>query len=460
MSPTTPDRPSLLRLAAPLVFSFWFRSAFQWVDTIYASTLDSVGDASIAAIGLTAPFEFLMIACWVGLSNGLTSRLAAAMGAGEGERIDQLLAATRKLVARLRFVFLALAVGIYFLAQQLPLESDVARQFSIYGPVLLGGSALTSFWSVIPDSLVKAHNDTRATMWAGIVSTLTNFLLNTIFVFVFHWGILGIGLATVLARLGGLAYASHAARIHEDRRRALGRDTKPGLFKRPQHIILQLALPASLSFGLLAVEGMAINGMLALHADSAATLAAWSIVDRAARFLTMPVIAIGVALLPLAARLWGAKEWDTIRRELRTGLVWAAAYSLLIALPVTWFFGPQVARALTDAPDSQLAAEQGLRWVFLPVLMGGPMFLLRSTFEGMQQARPGLVVSVVRTFLLLLPLAALGYWMAPRLGWTPVLGLLGGMSAGAGLASLLLGLWMRDFLGSQSPSCRVGRASS
>ena len=31
--------PGVLQLALPIIFSFWFRAAFQWVDTIYASSL-------------------------------------------------------------------------------------------------------------------------------------------------------------------------------------------------------------------------------------------------------------------------------------------------------------------------------------------------------------------------------------------------------------------------------------
>src|SRR3989442_2032083 len=78
--------PSVLRMSAPLVVSFWMRSLFTFVDTIYASTL---GDPSVAAIGLSLPFEFLMIAIWVGLSPGLTSNLARAMGANQPGKIEQ-----------------------------------------------------------------------------------------------------------------------------------------------------------------------------------------------------------------------------------------------------------------------------------------------------------------------------------------------------------------------------------
>ena len=88
---------SMLAMTAPLVLSFWMRSAFSFVDTAYAATL---GDAALAAIGLAIPLEFAMIACWVGLSNGLTSRLSQALGAGEGARIEQLLNTAWKMIIR------------------------------------------------------------------------------------------------------------------------------------------------------------------------------------------------------------------------------------------------------------------------------------------------------------------------------------------------------------------------
>ena len=51
----TPVAPSVLRMAAPLVISFWMRAVITFVDIIYASFL---GDEAVAAIGLTLPVEF------------------------------------------------------------------------------------------------------------------------------------------------------------------------------------------------------------------------------------------------------------------------------------------------------------------------------------------------------------------------------------------------------------------
>src|SRR6185436_946809 len=206
-------RPSILRMSAPLVVSFWMRSLFTFVDTAFAATL---GDAAVAAVALTIPFEFLMIACWVGVSTGLTSHLSQAMGARQGARIEQLLKAARTVVWILVPIFAAIGVGSWFWAPYMGLPPDVARMFGLYCLVLIGGSAFTSFWSIIPDSIVKAHHDTRATMWAGIWSNLINVALNTLFTFVFHWGVFGIAFSTVIGRFGGLAYALGKAAKHEN----------------------------------------------------------------------------------------------------------------------------------------------------------------------------------------------------------------------------------------------------
>src|SRR5205809_8081592 len=102
--------PGVLVMAAPLVVSFWMRSLFTFVDTIYASTL---GDSSVAAIGLSLPFEFLMIAIWVGLSTGLTSNLARAMGAHDHGKIEQYLGASWRMVLAIVPVFAFLGAGCW-----------------------------------------------------------------------------------------------------------------------------------------------------------------------------------------------------------------------------------------------------------------------------------------------------------------------------------------------------------
>jgi putative MATE family efflux protein len=434
--------PGILAMAAPLVVSFWMRALFTFVDTIYASTL---GDASVAAIGLSLPWEFLMIAVWVGLSTGLTSTLARAMGARQETRIRQYLDATRRLVWASIPLFLGIGIALAFLARFLSPDPDVAREFAIYGPVLIGGSAFTTFWAVIPDSIVKAHGDTRATMWAGIWSNVVNVVLNTLFTFVFHWGIFGIALSTVIGRLAGLAYALRKAAAHEAERKGRGDPEVPGEDPHPYRALFSLSVPATAAYVLMATETGIVTGVLARLSDGQAAIAAYGIFYRVFQFAVMPAIAAAVAMLPFAARRFGARDLRGIAEGLRTVHLAGIAYAAAL-VPVLWFAARPIAEALTSAEAARAHATFGLRAVPLVVLASLPFFLVRPAFEGLGQGRPGLVVAVLRYLVLTVPAVWIGVRAAEAIGRAGFEGLVVSLAATAALCSAVFLVWIRRAL--------------
>lgn len=445
--------PSILKMAAPLILSFWMRSLFTFVDTIYAKTL---GDEAVAAIGLSIPFEFLMIALWVGVSTGLTSNLSRAMGAREGGRIEQLLEAARRIVWCLIPAFFALGVGVYLWAPHSNLPPRLALLFGVYVGVLVSGSALSSFWSIIPDSIVKAHHDTRSTMWAGIWSNMINVGLNTIFLFVFHWGIFGIAFSTVVGRLGGLVYALRKAGQHEASRKASGLDTSPALDPAPYRSMLTLSVPSALTYGLMALESTLVNWLLAKDPDPTASIAAFGIYYRVLLFAMMPILATAVAVLPFVARRFGEDDIASISAGLRQASFAAAGYCLLVVAPSVAFGGPHLARFLAHAADTEAQTRAALLICPLACLASIPFILCRPAFEGLQRGRPGLVMAVLRYVVLTVPCAFAGMSAARRLGKEPLYGLLAGLVGASAIASYVFLIWMRrtlrDLSARRSPS--------
>ena len=438
-------------MAAPLVVSFWMRSLFTFVDTAYAATL---GDAAVAAVGLTIPFEFLMIACWVGVSTGLTSQLSLAMGARQGARIEQLLATARRIVWALVPIFLAIAAGAYVYAPHMGLDPKVADLFALYCAVLIGGSALNSFWSVLPDSLVKAHHDTRSTMWAGIWSNMINVVLNTIFLFVFHWGVFGIALSTVIGRFGGLAYALRQAARHENARKARGLDTNPALDPQPLRSILSLAVPAALTYGLMALESTVVNALLARQPEATSSIAAYGIYYRVLLFVMMPIIAASVAVLPYVARRFGEGDVASIRHGLRQTILVGAFYCVALVAPAMLLFGGALADALAESPVTARLTRAALLLAPVAAFAGLPFQLCRPVFEGMQRGRPGLIMAVVRYVVLTAPLGLSGAYVARAIGQPALYGLLAGLIAAAALASVVFAVWVRRALGEVQQQAR------
>ncbi len=448
---SNPKSKGIIALTGPLIISFWLRSAFGWVDPFFAANLTDelgnlIGDPSMAAIGLTLPFEFMMIACWVGTSNGLTSRLAKAIAAGENAQLEQLKKAARQITWALNGLFLCLAGSIWWLSPKLGLDPAVATQFQIYATVVVAGTAFTSFWSILPDSLVKAHQDTKTTMWAGILSSSLNVLLNTIFTFVLGMGIFGIAFSTVLGRLAGLAYAGMRARQHEVARLATQvSDENPNIkLEKPIWGILSIAIPSGLGYVLLAIESQLVNWMLVRMPDSTSQLAAWSIFDRTTRFLAMPLIAASVAMLPLVARRSGAKDIAGIKIEISTSMRFAIAYVVFFVWPAAVFFAPTIAHWLTAEAATESAAVSAMRLIPIFVFAMIPVMILRAVFDGFQRPRPALFIALVRTFGLVGPLVWIGIKVATERGMEPTLGAAIGLTVGVAGASLCTVLCVRQ----------------
>jgi Na+-driven multidrug efflux pump len=442
MTGDTSKRPTLLMMTLPLVVSFWMRSLFSFVDTYYASFLS---DAAVAAIGLSFPFEFVMIAVWVGLSTGLTSNFSRAMGANEETKLHQYLKATWTLVLLCIPVFVLMGAGCWVFAGRLAPDPEVARQFAIYGSVLVGGSALTLFWSVLPDSIVKAHGDTKATMWAGIWSNVINVVFNTIFTFVFHWGIFGIAFSTVIGRFGGLAYALNRAARHEAARKAKGLPHVPGRDPRPYRALFVLAIPSALSYVLMAGETGVVNWLLKGLEHGKEALAAYAIYYRVFQFVVMPAIAASVAMLPFAARRIGERDLGAVLRGLKDAHMAGVAYAALVA-PILYLVATPLAHHLSGSPVTIAYLVPALRVVPLGAMLATPFFLCRPVFEGMGRGRPGLVMSLLRYVVLAAPFALTGLWLAPKIQVSPVLGLVGGLMAATAVSSLVFLVWTRKAL--------------
>jgi Na+-driven multidrug efflux pump len=282
-------------------------------------------------------------------------------------------------------------------------------------------------------------------MWAGIWSNVINVVLNTIFTFIFHWGILGIALSTVIGRFGGLAYALRKAAGHEAARKARGAPEVPGVDRRPYRALFALAVPSALSYVLMASETGVVNWLLKGIEHGKEALAAYAIYYRVFQFVVMPAIAASVAMLPFAARRIGEKDTSGVRRGLKDAHVAVAVY-VAVAAPVLYLLAPPLARHLSNSPVTLAYLTPALRIVPLAALLATPFFLCRPVFEGMGRGRPGLTMSVLRYVVLAAPAAALGLRSAPALHVSGVVGLICGLMAATAISSLAFLFWTRKAL--------------
>ena len=152
-----------------------------------------------------------MIAVWVGLSTGLTSNFSRAMGARRGDEAQQYLKATWTLVLLCVPVVPAARRVCWVFAERLSPDREVARQFAIYGSVLVGGSALTRLLVGHPGfDREGARRHEGHDVGGDLVERHQRRSQHDLHVRL-PLGIFGIALSTVIGRFGGLVYALRKA---------------------------------------------------------------------------------------------------------------------------------------------------------------------------------------------------------------------------------------------------------
>lgn len=424
-------------MALPLIVSFTLRQAFSMVDLVYARFLDDPN--ALAAIAFYIPFQEIFSAVWVGLSAGFTAQLARAFGRRDADRVRDLDRAMRRILFALIPIFALGGVAVHFTLPHVGMDQGVLAAFQVYGTTLLVGMPLTGFWSIHPDSVVKAHYDTRSTMLAGIYATITNVALNTLFVFGLDLGLFGIALATVLSRLTALAYATSRARQHERNRVTSPDWPAPGDVRGTgaARSIFLLAMPAGATMALASLEGWLVNGLLNAAEQPDRALATYGVYHALLRITLMPAIATAVAVVPFVARrIHETSDPGAVGRDLRRALALAGGIGLAFALPVGVLFPEQVAAYFVPSDGAGALADPSTRTAMrllpLALLANLPFLILRPTFEALHRPKAGLLVSTLRFALFSPPLVLLGHGMTPE---QPALGVLGGLISAALLAS-------------------------
>lgn len=432
---------SLQSMAAPLMVSFTLRFLFIFVDLAYAAVLDD-DNAAVAAIGFYAPLQSIHIALWVGLSAGFTACLSRAFGHRDQPRVAQLKRSMLVILAVMIPSLSAFGVGVYLAVPHLGLEPRLAEAFRIYASTLAIGGPLIGFWSIYPDSIVKAHQDTRSTMIAGLASAFTNVALNTLFVFAFGWGIFGIAFATVISRLAGLGYAVHRTRVLEQARESTAWRASDQSWPAPVATILRLAAPGALTHVLMAIEGGVINKVLTGLPESTTAIASFAVYQQLLMLAMMPAAGASVAIIPYVALTLPSGDLERIRREFASTLRLIVAIAIGMTVCTGWLFAEPLASFFVDRqPGGHGGAApptiEALRLLPLAALVGAPFYILRPVFEAAHRPRAGIEVSIARFVVLSAPLILAGRYLAPAVGLDALTGVILGIVTATGLATAL-----------------------
>ncbi|WP_036799464.1 MATE family efflux transporter [Photobacterium marinum] len=392
----------LFTMTWPMLFGVLSLMSFQLVDSAFIGQL---GVLPLAAQGFTLPMQMVIIGLQVGLGIATTSLISRVLGAEELQRAKQL--GGLVVLTGAISVFL-ICLCIWFLRGPilglLSAPAEVMPVVDDYWPVWLASS-----WSgamlYFAYSLCRANGNTMLPGSMMVVTSLTNMVLDPIYIFTLDMGLVGAAWATVTAfSLGILVVYPLVIKRHWMSFNWQGLNVMNSL-KELVHIMA----PAMLSQLLPPLSSMLATKLVA--GFGAAAVAAWALGSRMEFFSIVVILALTMSMPPMVGRLLGAKDICKIRALIQLAVKFVLAWQFVIAV-VLLFAAPILTELMTSEDSVRDVLMIHLTWVPLSLGPLGVCMLMVSICNALTLSMRALLISGLRLFACFLPAIGLGSQVA------------------------------------------------
>jgi putative MATE family efflux protein len=323
---TSAPIPQLVRrLAIPAGTGFFFNTMFNVVDTWYGGQLST---SALAAMSLSFPVFFLILAIGSGVSTGATTLIGNALGRKDHDEARRYLSQSLSF-ALLHALFLT-AAGLILAPHIFILMGARGEYLSLalsYMNVIFAGSTFFLL-NFVMNAILNSHGNTLAYRNFLIGGFFLNLLLDPWFMYggagVPALGLAGIALATVFIQcLGGFYLFRQLSKTGSMPSFRLA-DLRPrwSYFRE----LFRQGYPSAMNMMTVSLGIFIITWFVGRFGEQA--VAAYGIGTRIEQIALLPVMGLNISTLALTAQNFGAERIDRIREVVRVSLRYGVMFAL------------------------------------------------------------------------------------------------------------------------------------
>ena len=312
---------------------------------------------------------------------------------------------------------LLMAVFLLFLTPVLDLfgATDTLRPFALeYGFVIGVGLPFMMIPATL-NSLIRADGSPKYAMFSMVLGAIINTVFDPIFIFVFHMGVRGAAIATVMGQVGSFIVSV----VYMPRFKSLRlRRSDFRLRARTCRNVAAFGISSFITQFAITIVMALTNNLLAVHGavsvyGAEIPLTATGIVMKVNQILISILVGIAVGAQPIIGFNYGARDFTALAHLRRKGLATAVGAGLVCSL--LCLAGREMLPVLFGAGKDTVPAAAGALWYLVVSypLVGLARFVC-SYFCAVSQARAAALLAygeplvIQPFFLFLLPAAGLG----------------------------------------------------
>ena len=410
----------ILKFAIPMLLGNVFQQLYNVVDSVVVGKY--IGKEALAAVGTSSPIVFLLISFIIGVTMGFTIVVSQYFGAKQFENVRK---AINTLYIFMFFTSLVVTIGGIMLSgyifRLIDLDPSIVPDAMLFLNIYLAG-LIFLFGYNGTSAILRGLGDSKTPLYFLIGSVGLNIMLDLIFVPVFHWGVPGVAIATVISEACAffllIIYLNRYHKVVKFSFRDLKYDHE--IFKKS----IRIGLPTGFQQTFVAAGMVALYWIVNQHGVDAN--AAYSAAGRIDSFASMPAMSFAVALSTFVGQNMGANRPDRVKAGLRATLIMTGIFSLFISL-ITVLFGKILMRMFTDDPIVITMGGDYLRIIGSFYIFFSVMFVINGLLRGAGDTLIPMFISLFSLWIIRIPVAYFlsqndvlgvdGIWWSIPVGW-------------------------------------------
>lgn len=389
------------KLALPTIIAQMVNLLYNLIDRIYIGHIPGTGDIALTGLGLCFPIIMLITAFSSLIGFGGAPRVAIFMGKGDMKTAEKIVG---NCVAALVFLSIILTVVLELTGTPILKLFGASENTLPYALSYLRIYVFGTLFVMVAVGLnpfITTQGFTRESMKMVVIGAVCNIILDPIFIFLFHMGVQGAALATIISQAVSAFFILRFLLSDKSKIKIL----KQNLRIQPAIILPVMALGIS-PFVMSATESLlnvAFNSSLAKYGGDVA-VGAMTILSSIMQLQMLPVQGLTQGAQPIISFNYGAMKVERVKKAFRLLILVCVIYTTIFWLAVQ--LAPELFVKIfnNNSPELIATTAWAIRIYFAVSFTFGILVSVQQTFMALGQAKISLLIACLRKVILLIPL--------------------------------------------------------
>lgn len=405
-----PIFPMLVSMAVPGLLGTLTTYLYRTVDQIFVGNF--VGRTALGGISVLSPFNNVIIALSLFITVGGTSLLALSMGKKDYEKANKLF--TNIVIQAIGMAVVVSALFFIFATPFVRMcgakEGTETFDYAIeYLKIVTCGQVFNMLNQGLA-AIIRTEGAAKYSMFANIIGAVCNVILDALFVIVFHMGVAGAAIATVISQIVGAAFSAAFFLTGKTSLKWAGMRV---VDLRQMLYITKMGIAPSIFQILSLVANIIMNNSLQYYGDldpvysliggGELCISAVAIVNTVDNFIVSMTSGINQAVSPLIGYNYGAKNYSRVKAASLYSQAMAGVFAIIIWSAM--MIAPEFVCSLFAKNDEALInyGAMAMRACKMFALFGGFQMLVSMYFSSIGKPHVATFVSISRHGLFLIP---------------------------------------------------------